>query len=211
MGLSLLAPLLTFLILGWTLEPRIVAAVDHVKEARSLSGSIISIFIWFLLAIDILAPIPSSLVCTTAGNFLGFVPATLISVAGFTSGNLVGWYLGRRFGRPVLARFGGKETVEVAEEWLESWAVYAILLSRPIPLFSEAVVLLLGVHRAAWGRWLMPLLCSNFVMAACWCGLGYLGRETNSEFWVAVISIFVPLLLLAILRFVWKTNSIRPR
>ena len=53
-----------------------------------------ALVIVILLAMDVLLPVPSSLVGTASGYLLGFLPGAVISLLGMTGGCLAGYWLG---------------------------------------------------------------------------------------------------------------------
>src|SRR5690242_5868638 len=61
--------------------------------------------IFLLLAADIVLPIPSSVVATASGAFLGIGLGTLVSAGGLTAGVLAGLLIARRYGRPACRAF----------------------------------------------------------------------------------------------------------
>ena len=97
--LALLVPIVPFVIFGEALESAIGGWLEHpVIANRSVSAAAMIIM---LLAVDILLPIPSTLVCTVAGKVLGPVGGTLACWLGLNLSAGIGYWLARRFGWPL--------------------------------------------------------------------------------------------------------------
>ena len=96
LGLTALAvavPLVPFLAFGTRLDHAIAAWLDPPPPAAVLAVAEVGI-----LAIDILLPVPSSLVATLGGAQLGIVAGTACGWLGMTLGAAAGWGLGRVVG-----------------------------------------------------------------------------------------------------------------
>jgi uncharacterized membrane protein YdjX (TVP38/TMEM64 family) len=93
--------LLPFLLFGERMEAW-TAAFLHTGAERP--GAVAAVIV-LLLAGDLFLPVPSSLVGTAAGYFLGFVGGTLTSLVGMTAGSLLAYALGKGSGRSVARRF----------------------------------------------------------------------------------------------------------
>ena len=99
-----------------------------------------------LLAADVYLPVPSSIVSTIGGTYLGVVGGTIASTVGMTVGTLFGYASGRVFGNSLT-----RDSRERAERFIARWGLWAVAVARPVPVLAEASVLLAGVNR-------MPLL-----------------------------------------------------
>ena len=198
----LIVPLVPFLALGWYLEPQIELWLETSRQWPAQVGFIAAIS----LVVDIFLPIPSSFVCTTAGQILGIPLGTLVCLAGLQAGSWLGWILGRKFGAIWIERTCGKKILNTAQDALEKWGGWAVVLSRPIPLVAEAVVLLLGTHPDRFVRWLPWLLLSNLSIAMAWCSLGEFSRVKHAAGLAGIVSVAVPTALIAALR-LFRSNQ----
>lgn len=85
-------------------------------------------------------PIPSEVVLFSAGA-VGFsiIDVTVYGALGSTTGAVVGYYIGKKGGRPVLDRYGRyllvtKDKLSFVDNWFKRWGDYSVLVSRLIPL-----------------------------------------------------------------------------
>ena len=72
-----------------------------------------------------------------------------------------------------------------------------LVLTRAVPVFAEASVLIVGIHRLAWRRFLPAILLSNLGIA-----LGYaaFGDYAEAHQWLPLalgVSIAIPVLVAA--------------
>jgi uncharacterized membrane protein YdjX (TVP38/TMEM64 family) len=103
-----------------------------------------------LLVADAILPVPSSVVMIALGSLYGAPAGIALALAGRTAMALLGFWLGRRGGR-VMERVGPRDR-ERAEALLERRGALAIVMSRPVPLLAETVVVLAGTSRMPWRR-----------------------------------------------------------
>jgi membrane protein DedA with SNARE-associated domain len=152
-ALALLIPIVPFAIIGELPGERWLSAADDNAVLFGLTGG-------GLLAIDVLLPIPSSIVGTLLGARLGFLPGLLWCWAGLMIGNLVGYATGRL----LLARFG--------ERLPQAPTLVALFLSRPVPVFAEAVTFTAGAERMPLRHFIAVCAAGNLLYASALAGNG---------------------------------------
>ena len=75
----------------------------------------------------------------------------------------------------------------------------ALIMTRGVPVLAEASVLLMGIHRLSWRRFLPPVLVSNLVLSVVYARFGAFAQENE---WLGLalgVSIAVPVLLATIM------------
>ena len=102
-----------------------------------------------LLVADVVLPVPSSGVMVVHGAVYGLVAGAILSLIGGTGATVVSFLLGRR-SRSTLERLAGPEQQARATALLDRFGVWAILLTRPVPVLSETVAIMAGTGRLAW-------------------------------------------------------------
>jgi uncharacterized membrane protein YdjX (TVP38/TMEM64 family) len=102
-----------------------------------------------LLTVDVLLPVPSSLVMAANGALFGVALGTALSVVGSMGAALIGFGLGRR-GGPLLARLLTASERAQADALLARWGWLAIMLTRPLPLLAETTALMAGASPMPW-------------------------------------------------------------
>lgn len=138
-------------------------------RAGYVSSSLIGIG---LLILDVLLPVPSTIVMTALGTIHGILIGTLLSLIGNLGAATFGFWLGRR-SDGVMSRFLSEEDRNAASAFLHDWGEVGIIISRPIPILAESVAILAGTSSAvSWSKLirctLIGALPASFVYA--WAG-----------------------------------------
>lgn len=107
-----------------------------------------------LLALDVLLPVPSSVVMVALGRLYGFAPGAGLALAGSVASAGLAWALGRR-GEGWLARWMTPEERARADAWLARHGAFALALTRPVPILAETFALLAGARGLPLGRVLL--------------------------------------------------------
>ena len=106
-------------------------------------GYFAGVFSISLLCLDVILPIPSSLIMTLNGTVFGPVWGALISLIGGVASVLFGWWIGYRSQGFIVQKIEEKERI-IAHKYLTKWGPLAILFSRPLPIISEIVAIMAG-------------------------------------------------------------------
>lgn len=106
-----------------------------------------------LLITDVVLPVPSSLIMVANGALFGVVVGASLSLVGKLGAALAGFALGRG-SRRVVDRMIGERERERGEQLLARWGLLAILVTRPLPVVAETVV----VIAAASGLRMVPVV-----------------------------------------------------
>lgn len=102
-----------------------------------------------LLVVDVLLPVPSSLVMVANGAIFGVVAGTALSLVGSVGAAAVGFGLGRR-GGGLMARVVPAHERERADQLLARWGTLAVIVTRPVPLLAETTVIMAGASSMPW-------------------------------------------------------------
>jgi len=188
--------------LGFMDESKIT---DFIISHRNSKGSIfvVSCIVVSLLAIDLVLPIPSSIVMVISGQLLGFFWGGLISFIGAMLSALIGYFLCRIGGQKMFTRFIGDKEVNKIDKWYENYGIFAIILSRPIPMLTEILSCLAGLSKVKFG--LFVLAAAFGTLPICFV-YSYFGNQSDIHNpWSAIwISLLLPALGWIILRQIKK-------
>lgn len=182
--ISLLIPILPFALVGELPGERWLSATDQDALLFALTGGA-------LLSADVLLPIPSSIIGSLLGARLGFIPGFFAAWIGMTLGNLVGYGLGRL----MLSRLG--------EQLPQAPTTLALFLSRPVPVFAEAVTFTAGAERMALGQFLWICALGNLVYAGALAANGAALLPAN----LAGPGLILPMLLPVAAWLIWRRLS----
>jgi len=172
----------------------------------SVSGSITTFVgdhgvyaVFLLMAIDAVFPAASELVMVYAGalasgafasqhvvlfghqidsGFWAFVTMALAGTLGYLAGSIVGWWIGRRGGRPFVERHGrllhlGPERLERAERWFDRHDRWAVLLGRITPVVRSFVSIPAGVFGMPFWPYFWLTAIGSAIWAFTLAGIGY--------------------------------------
>ncbi|MDP8924305.1 MAG: VTT domain-containing protein [Chloroflexota bacterium] len=146
-GLVLVGLLVLFLVVE-ALEVPLLADPSPWLER---GGPVAALVGTFLLTIDVLLPVPSNVVMLANGALYGVVVGTLLSLTGSMGAAVAAFAIGRRGGK-ILDAFVPASERRRADRLLARWGVVAIVVSRPLPLLAETVMVLAGASPLGWSR-----------------------------------------------------------
>lgn len=195
MGLVLLAPIVPFLLWGERFEAWAVQWTNNPPAWQTAAPVIVG-----LLATDIFLPVPSSLISTMGGWTLGGLGGTVASWIGMSVGAVIGFALARRWGRRLAVWLSTESSLARMDQMSQRMGPAILAVTRGVPVFAEASVLLMGMHRLAWRRFLPPVLLSNLGLAAAY---SFFGKYAQEHGWLPMalgVSVALPVLLGAGLR-----------
>ena len=152
-----------------------------------------------LLALDIVLPIPSSLLSTAAGALLGFPLGTLVSMAGMTIASAAGYWLGT--GTSAAAgRFVGAGPLARAQRLAERYGDWAVMVSRPVPVLAEASAVAAGLLRRPWMRFLLVSALANLGISLAYAAVGAFAMSAGSFLWAFAGAIAIPALAMFLMK-----------
>jgi uncharacterized membrane protein YdjX (TVP38/TMEM64 family) len=183
------------------LEGIIAEAIDRYVQAAPSTAALAFVVI-ALLALDIVLPIPSSVVATTAGAALGFVPGTLASIIGMTIGCQLGYGLGRVGGRAAVRRSVGDRALDDIAARMRERGHWALVALRAVPVLAEGSVLFAGLARMEVARFTLITSLANLGVSCVYCGLGAGAIATRSPLLALAAAIGVPALALGLAKIV---------
>lgn len=136
-----------------------------------------------LLLSDIFLPVPSSVIMYLNGFVLGVVRGTVLSLVALQLAATVGYYAGQ-----LGTRWVG---VAGAEALLRRYGDVAILLSRGVPVLSESICLMAGLHRYPLRRYWWLNLLGYTPLCVLYAYLGYTGQQQHAFLLALLISILL--------------------
>ena len=157
LGCAILVPIVPFALIGELPGERwLDAQGDHALSIGAAGAG--------LLAIDVILPIPSSILGALLGGRLGFALGFAWAWLGLSAGSALGYALGRLW----PARFAA----DLSSITGDAPASALILLSRPVPVLAEAISLAAGVARVPLARFALASVAGNGLYAAAMAGNG---------------------------------------
>lgn len=125
----------------------------------------------------------AGLLAAREGSGLSLPVLAIGTAIAAVAGDAVGYWTGRRFGRPWVERRAGRAARHLprAEAFYERWGVSAVVIARFIPWVRTFTPIVAGMAQMPYPRF----LAANVVGALLWgSGLIVLGYVANSVPWV---------------------------
>ncbi len=167
MVVVLLVPVLPFVAFGGRFESWLQGMAESPPDPWITSTIVIG-----LLATDIFLPIPSSVISTMSGWQLGWLLGTLTTWIGMNLGAAFGFALAKRFGHAFALWFSRGEDLERMTSLIDRFGPAVLVITRAMPVFAEASVLISGIHGLTWRRFLAATIPSNLGIALAYAAFG---------------------------------------
>lgn len=157
-----------------------------------------------LLALDVLLPVPSSIVSAAAGVLLGFwLGAAVVWIAMMIS-CVLAYAIGARSSR-LARRIVGDESLQRAGDVAARYGAAAIAICRPVPVLAEASVIAAGLTRVPLRRFLAVCAWSNVGVAVVYAAIGAFAMSVNSFLLAFLGAMLVPAVAWGASR-IWTTR-----
>jgi 3-dehydroquinate synthase len=92
-----------------------------------------------LLTVDIILPVPSSLVMIASGSLLGIVWGSAVALAGSLGGQWLGYELARRYGQAAAVRLVGPGELDRMATLMARHGAVAVVVTRALPILLAAL------------------------------------------------------------------------
>ncbi|OUX51416.1 MAG: hypothetical protein CBE43_04060 [Rhodopirellula sp. TMED283] len=195
MCVVLLVPIVPFLFLGGQLNDWLRGLAENPPGTGATFALIVG-----LLATDILLPIPSSVISTLSGWQLGWFWGTLATWLGMNSGAMLGFALARRYGRKFALYFSQGRDLERIRKVSDRYGPLVLVLTRAMPVFAEASVLMAGIHQLAWRRFMPAIIGSNLGIAIAYAAFGDYAERHQWLPLALTFSVAVPIVVAGLAR-----------
>lgn len=193
--LVLAVPIVPFVLLGGTIDAWFQQWTERPQHPGWSAALVVG-----LLATDVFLPVPSSMISTFGGGQLGWFGGTLASWLGLSAGAIAGFALARWLGPAFTQRFARQQSLDQMQALSNRFGPGVIILTRGVPILAEASVLLLGLQRLEWRRFLPPLLLSNLGLSLVYAVFGDFAARYDSTPLALAVSILLPVIVTAVVQ-----------
>ena len=190
LGFSLII-LLVWVIWGghwaqWADMNNVVAALHGYGISAGLAGAL-------MLVLDLLLPIPGTVVISALGFIYGTWQGALNAFAGLFAAGMIGYGLGRLCSEKTAVKFLGDKDFQRGKSLFERGGGWVVALSRAVPILPEAISVSAGMLRMPLAAYMISLGCGCLPMAVLFAWIGASGHERP---WLTlVLSFAVPAVL----------------
>ncbi|MEO1029392.1 MAG: VTT domain-containing protein [Pseudomonadota bacterium] len=181
----MIAVTLAFLVLPFLAYGKLIEAQALEFMDADQSRAWIAVFGGAALALDPILPIPSSIIATQLGNTLGFVAAALVNSVAFIVAGLLGYGIGTG-GRQTMLMFG-RRFPHAFEQFVQRFGLVAVLICRPIPVLSEASLIIAGASRAQFGHLLLWTSGAQAILGLLYASVGAYARDQEGGFSILLV------------------------
>lgn len=192
--------IIPFCIWGETIDLWFKEMASTDTTMRTVLGG--SLFV--ALSLDVLLPIPSSLVSTLCGAFFGWIGGLLLSTIAMCISCVIGWSIGRLC-TPLALRFIGTDEYPRLQHLLQRHGVVILLALRTVPVLAEASVLLAGIANVPFRKCMPLLLIANLLVSLIYVYAGVCGHDNENMLPAFLVSILLSAC------FMLGTTSLRKR
>lgn len=178
--------ILLFLIIN-ALNVRILIDPTPWMAGRSWQVALIGVG---LLVVDVLLPVPSSLVMIAHGMLFGILWGTLLSWVGSVGATLAGFAIGRRGGK-LMDRSLSRHEKERADVLLRRWGGLAIIVTRPVPVLAETTAIIAGSTAMSWRMTLISAAAGSFPPALVYAVVGAKATSINQGLLIFLLGVLL--------------------
>lgn len=188
--------------------------VRKMVELRDATGSrvVVGGIISAALALDLVLPVPSSVVMMVSGGMLGFSTGATVSFAGAMVSALLGFSLCRVLGRRAFERLVGAKDTSRIQAFFETYGAWAIILSRSLPMLTEVISCLAGLSPMSARRFTVLTVAGTLpvCLVYAWVGAGA-GTVPWGIAWAGLVAFVVPALGLGLVQIMQRVRRDRGR
>lgn len=133
-----------------------------------------------LLIVDIVLPVPSSLVMVASGSLLGVLWGSLVALVGSLGGQWLGYELARRYGRAAAVRMVGPVELDRVGAVMARHGAVAVVVTRALPIVLETVSVVAGLAGMRRSTFLLAALAGTAPIVLVYAWAGAVARDTGT-------------------------------
>jgi uncharacterized membrane protein YdjX (TVP38/TMEM64 family) len=195
---------------GWMDEQRVSSFIYSIQETP---GGLLwaGVAIAGLLAVDLFLPVPSSILMILSGAVLGFHIGWMVSLSGAMGSALIGFGFCRKWGKPAFERMIKPGEPERITRFFEQYGIWAILLSRSVPMLTEVISCLAGLSAMSFRLFAGVALAGTAPLCIVYAWAGYRAMEESAVGWAVLLAFVVPAVGLGVWKWLRFRASVLPR
>ncbi len=183
---------------------------DWWEQSFSLAGSRAWLSKWgawawlagiLLLALDVVLPVPGTIVMSTLGWLYGWWWGGLAAAAGSLLAGFTAYIACRSIGEKAAAWILGEKDAAKMRQVTDKHGPAWIAISRALPILPEVTTCLAGLTRMPPARFTAALACGSIPTGFLYASLGHWAAENAAAAaWALPISLLLPIALWWLLR-----------
>jgi uncharacterized membrane protein YdjX (TVP38/TMEM64 family) len=137
---------------------------------------------------------------TLSGKFLGFLLGSVVAFTGAMLAAWIGFFACRIGGKKLFIRLIGEKDISRFRTWFEKYGIFAIILSRPVPMLTEILSCLAGLSQVSPLTFTLAAICGTLPICFVYSYFGHISSIFNP--WPAVwVALAIPALGWGVIRF----------
>ena len=100
----------------------------------------IILFLVIMAIQGLIVPLPSEIVLLATGIIWGWFLGGIFGIIGSMLAGILCFYISRKGGRPLVEKFVGSKTLNLADDLIKKYGIWTIIISRFIPFISFDVI-----------------------------------------------------------------------
>lgn len=168
---------------------------EQLETLKAQGGGIgiASAAIALLLTLDLFLPVPSSILMLLSGAFNGFLIGAAINFIGAMGSAIIGFFLCRKYGQRAFEKVIGDQDTQRVEQFFETYGIWAILLSRSVPMLTEVISCLAGLTMMPFRRFLLFTSAGTLPVSLVYAYAGSLGGSSLTGWTIpVVVALIIP-------------------
>jgi uncharacterized membrane protein YdjX (TVP38/TMEM64 family) len=117
-----------------------IVATWFVNPVHDLGILGIILFLVIMAIQGLIVPLPSEIVLLATGIIWGWFIGGLFGIIGSMLAGILCFYISRKGGRPLVEKFVGSKTLNLADDLIKKYGIWTIIISRFIPFISFDVI-----------------------------------------------------------------------
>ena len=117
-----------------------IVAEFFVNPVYNLGIMGIILFLIIMAIQGLIVPLPSEIVLLATGIIWGWFLGGLFGIVGSMLAGILCFYISRKGGRPLVEKFVGSKTLNLADDLIKKYGIWTIIISRFIPFISFDVI-----------------------------------------------------------------------
>lgn len=184
---------------GWMDEGHLREIMEQVRASPGGRLAVAGILAG-LLAGDLVLPVPSSVLMTLSGAFLGIAAGAAVSFAGAMVSAMAGFGLCRRFGHAAFRRLAGDRDADRIAGFLNDYGAWGILLSRSVPMLTELVSCVAGLSDLPFRTFAALAAAGTLPVCVVYAWAGAQSTDPAGFGWAVLLAFVLPALGFAVVR-----------
>lgn len=174
------------------------------SAASASSNSVVAAasYLAFLLALDVILPVPSSMNSTMLGTVLGVWGGTLVSALSMTVSCAIGYFIGAKLSGDNDRRWLPASEIERVTRLSETYGAWILVIARPIPVLAEATTIVAGIGAMSLGRFFFLTGLSNVGVSLVYAYTGARSVSANSFLFAVFFACALPLVIAGVFKLV---------